>query len=144
MKIMFPIGLEMKKNIPEKGINFQGPWQKGMTDKNGNKIPISHPNARCTIASNALSCFSDEAENPDGVKTRIFTYSGRDSGTMPPVWVAKNSDYGVVIGACIVSSATATEVGASGVKRAPWLMHHLSLELLGITWMLSLNFLGIN
>jgi phosphoenolpyruvate carboxykinase (GTP) len=26
----------------------------------------------------------------------------------------------VVIGACIVSAATATEVGASGVKRAPW------------------------
>lgn len=39
---------------------------------------------------------------------------------MPPVWVAKNSDAGVVIGACIVSAATATEVGATGVKRAPW------------------------
>jgi phosphoenolpyruvate carboxykinase (GTP) len=26
----------------------------------------------------------------------------------------------VVIGACIVSAATATEVGATGVKRAPW------------------------
>jgi phosphoenolpyruvate carboxykinase (GTP) len=39
---------------------------------------------------------------------------------MPPVWVAKNSDHGVVIGASIVSAATATEVGASGVKRAPW------------------------
>jgi phosphoenolpyruvate carboxykinase (GTP) len=34
--------------------------------------------------------------------------------------VAKNSDHGVAIGACIVSAATATEVGASGVKRAPW------------------------
>ena len=39
---------------------------------------------------------------------------------MPPVWVARSSDEGVVIGACIVSAATATEVGASGVKRAPW------------------------
>jgi len=39
---------------------------------------------------------------------------------MPPVWVAKNSDAGVVIGACIVSAATATEVGATGIKRAPW------------------------
>jgi phosphoenolpyruvate carboxykinase (GTP) len=39
---------------------------------------------------------------------------------MPPVWVAKNSDHGVVIGASIVSAATATEVGATGVKRAPW------------------------
>ena len=39
---------------------------------------------------------------------------------MPPVWAAKNSDQGVVIGASIVSAATATEVGATGVKRAPW------------------------
>jgi phosphoenolpyruvate carboxykinase (GTP) len=39
---------------------------------------------------------------------------------MPPVWVAKDSDRGVVIGACIVSAATATEVGASGVRRQPW------------------------
>jgi phosphoenolpyruvate carboxykinase (GTP) len=39
---------------------------------------------------------------------------------MPPVWVAQNSDSGVVIGACIVSAATATEVGATGIKRAPW------------------------
>ena len=50
----------------------------------------------------------------------MITYSGRDSDTMPPVWVAKNSDQGVVIGACIVSAATATEVGATGVRRAPW------------------------
>jgi phosphoenolpyruvate carboxykinase (GTP) len=39
---------------------------------------------------------------------------------MPPVWVGKNPDHGVVIGASIVSAATATEVGASGVKRQPW------------------------
>ena len=29
-------------------------------------------------------------------------------------------DEGVVIGACIVSAATATEVGATGVRRQPW------------------------
>jgi phosphoenolpyruvate carboxykinase (GTP) len=39
---------------------------------------------------------------------------------MPPVWVAKDSDRGVVIGASIVSAATATEVGATGVRRQPW------------------------
>jgi phosphoenolpyruvate carboxykinase (GTP) len=54
------------------------------------------------------------------VETRIITYSGRDSDTMPPVWVARTPDEGVAIGACIVSAATATEVGAKGVKRAPW------------------------
>jgi phosphoenolpyruvate carboxykinase (GTP) len=36
------------------------------------------------------------------------------------VWVAKNPDHGVVIGASILSAATATEVGASGVSRQPW------------------------
>jgi phosphoenolpyruvate carboxykinase (GTP) len=39
---------------------------------------------------------------------------------MPPVWVSKNPDEGVIIGACIVSAATATEVGATGVRRQPW------------------------
>lgn len=105
---------------PDKGFNFQGHWQKGMKDANGKDVPISHPNARCTLASAALGNFSDEAENAAGVETRVVTYSGRDSDTMPPVWAAKTPDQGVVIGACIVSAATATEVGATGVKRAPW------------------------
>ena len=58
--------------------------------------------------------------DPAGVAIKVITYSGRDADTMPPVWVGKNSDHGVVIGASIVSAATATEVGASGVKRQPW------------------------
>ncbi len=105
---------------PTKGVNFQGPWEKGMLDANGKEVPISHPNARCTLSSEALAIYSESAEDPAGVETRIVTYSGRDSDTMPPVWAAKNADQGVVIGACIVSAATATEVGAVGVKRAPW------------------------
>jgi phosphoenolpyruvate carboxykinase (GTP) len=39
---------------------------------------------------------------------------------MPPVYVARTADEGVVIGASIVSKATATEIGATGVKRSPW------------------------
>ena len=105
---------------PTRGRNFQGPWKKGLTDANGKTVPISHPNARCTIASSALANYSAMAEASEGVETRVITYSGRDSDTMPPVWVAKNAAHGVVIGACIVSAATATEVGATGVKRAPW------------------------
>jgi phosphoenolpyruvate carboxykinase (GTP) len=108
------------ENPPLRGNNFQGAWEAGMKDENGKEIPISHPNARCTLASKHLGNYSDEAENPEGVETRVVTYSGRDSDTMPPVWAAKNSDEGVVIGACIVSAATATEVGATGVRRAPW------------------------
>ncbi len=91
-----------------------------MTDEYGKKVPISHPNARCTLTSSALPNYSAKSEDPNGVETRVITYSGRDSDTMPPVWAAKSSDHGVVIGAGIVSAATATEVGATGVKRAPW------------------------
>lgn len=105
---------------PEKGRNFQGEWFTGKTDENGKPVPLSHPNARCTLKSSALGNYSKESENPAGVETRVITYSGRDSDTMPPVWAAKNAAQGVVIGACIVSAATATEVGAKGVKRAPW------------------------
>jgi phosphoenolpyruvate carboxykinase (GTP) len=105
---------------PQKGVNFQGPWQRGMVDENGKDIPMSHPNSRCTLTNSALGNYSDQNENSDGVETRIVTYSGRDSDTMPPVWVAKTPDEGVVIGACIVSAATATEVGATGVRRQPW------------------------
>ncbi|MBA3037739.1 MAG: phosphoenolpyruvate carboxykinase (GTP) [Desulfobacterium sp.] len=105
---------------PEQGFNFQGFWKKGMTDKNGIPVPISHSNARATLASKDIANYSSDSENPEGAITRIFTYSGRDSDTMPPVRVAKNSDHGVVIGASIVSAATSTEVGATGVNRAPW------------------------
>ena len=106
--------------LPVKGKHFQGDWEQGKMDEKGKPIPVSHPNSRCTLSSKALANYSDEAENARGVETRIITYSGRDSNTMPPVWVARTSDEGVVIGACIVSAATATEVGATGVKRAPW------------------------
>ncbi len=105
---------------PPKGINFQGPWEPGKVDEKGKPVPISHSNSRCTLSSKALENYSEQAENPEGVETRVITYSGRDSNTMPPVWAARSSDEGVVIGACIVSAATATEVGATGVKRAPW------------------------
>ena len=105
---------------PQKGVNFQGPWERGMADENGKEIPMSHPNSRCTLENSALGNYSGENENGAGVETRIVTYSGRDSDTMPPVWVAKTSDEGVVIGACIVSAATATEVGATGIRRQPW------------------------
>jgi len=105
---------------PKKGRNYQGDWEQGRSDENGKEVPISHPNSRCTLASVALNNFSERAEDPAGVETRIFTYSGRDSNTMPPVWASRDPDQGVVIGACIVSAATATEVGATGIRRQPW------------------------
>jgi phosphoenolpyruvate carboxykinase (GTP) len=110
-----------KEPHPKRGVNFQGEWWEGKTDENGQAIPLSHPNARCTIRSTAIGNYNQAvAEDPEGVHIRVITYSGRDSDTMPPVWVAKNPDHGVVIGASILSAATATEVGAKGIRRQPW------------------------
>ncbi len=108
------------EDAPKEGFNFQGKWEQGKKDKDGKSVLISHPNARFTLSCSVLDNCCDKIEDPAGVITTVFTYSGRDSDTMPPVWVAKNADQGVVIGASLVSKATATEIGATGVKRAPW------------------------
>ncbi len=106
---------------PDKGENFQGQWYVGKKDEGGNEVPISHPNARCTLRCAAIQNYNTEVgESPEGAPVKVITYSGRDADTMPPVWVARNPTHGVVIGASIVSAATATEVGATGVKRQPW------------------------
>lgn len=106
---------------PDSGINFQGEWAKGKKDNDGKPVPMSHKNSRCTLLASAIANHATEtAESADGAPVKVITYSGRDSDTMPPVWVAKNSDAGVAIGASIVSKATATEVGATGVNRQPW------------------------
>ncbi|HKJ65218.1 MAG TPA: phosphoenolpyruvate carboxykinase (GTP) [Desulfopila sp.] len=109
------------EKTPSHGVNFQGEWHPGKTDENGNLVPMSHKNSRCTLLASAIENHAtDLAEDPAGVPLKVFTYSGRDADTMPPVWVAKNADEGVIIGASIVSQATATEVGATGVRRQPW------------------------
>jgi len=106
---------------PEKGVNFQGEWVPGKTDANGNPVPMSHKNSRCTLLAEAIDNHNTEAaEDPAGVPVKVITYSGRDGDTMPPVWAAKTMDEGVVIGASIVSQATATEIGVTGVRRQPW------------------------
>ncbi|MDY7079179.1 MAG: phosphoenolpyruvate carboxykinase (GTP) [Chloroflexota bacterium] len=106
---------------PQKGVNFQGEWWEGKTDENGKPIPLSNPNARCTVDNRFIGNYTEAAaEDPRGVEIKVITYSGRDSDTMPPVWVARNPDQGVVIGASVLSAATATEVGATGIRRQPW------------------------
>jgi phosphoenolpyruvate carboxykinase (GTP) len=107
--------------VPDKGVNFQGEWFTGKTDQNGKPVPMSHKNSRCTLVASAIANHATElSEDPKGVPVKVITYSGRDADTMPPVWVAKNANEGVAIGASIVSKATATEVGATGVNRQPW------------------------
>ncbi len=106
---------------PVKGRNFQGDWWPGKTDKNGRPVPVSNANARATLSNTAIATYNQKVgTDPAGVPIKIITYSGRDSDTIPPVWVAKSPDHGVVIGASILSAATATEVGAKGINRQPW------------------------
>jgi phosphoenolpyruvate carboxykinase (GTP) len=106
---------------PTKGRNYQGDWWAGKTDDKGKPIPVSHGNARITVRNESIGNYDEEAaEAADGVQVKVITYSGRDADTMPPIWVAKNPNHGVVIGASIVSAATATEVGVTGVRRQPW------------------------
>ncbi len=102
--------------VAEKGVNFQGPWTRDMAG-----VPMSHPNSRCTLKCEAVGNHNKAVNaDPEGIVIRVITYSGRDSNTMPPIWVAKTADSGVAIGASIVSKATAAEIGASGVNRQPW------------------------
>lgn len=109
------------EEAPNQGTNFQGEWYLGKRDANGELVPMSHKNSRCTLVASAIENHSTPlSEEPTGVPVKVITYSGRDGDTMPPVWVAKTADEGVAIGASIVSKATATEVGASGVRRQPW------------------------
>ena len=109
------------EDVPDHGVNFQGEWHKGQTGPDGKPVPMSHKNSRCTLVASAIANHATAlSEDPKGVPIKVITYSGRDSDTMPPVWVAKNANEGVVIGASIVSKATATEVGATGVNRQPW------------------------
>lgn len=104
------------EEIPPRGKNFKGEWTPDMTD-----VPMSHPNSRCTLRNEAIGNHNKEANaDPKGVQVKVVTYSGRDGDTMPPIWVAKSMNEGIAIGASIVSKATATEIGATGVSRQPW------------------------
>ena len=106
---------------PKKGRNFLGEWTPEKTYPDGKPVPISHPNARVTINCADIDNYNKElGTGPAGVPVKVITYSGRDSDTMPPVYVGKTPDHGVIIGASILSAATATEVGATGVTRQPW------------------------
>ncbi len=109
------------EELPQRGVNFQGEWWEGKTEESGQPVPLSNPNSRCTVECTEIGNYNEAAaEDANGVEIKVITYSGRDSDTMPPVRVARNPNHGVVIGASILSAATATEVGAKGVRRQPW------------------------
>jgi len=107
--------------VPAKGKNWLGEWTPDKKDADGKPVPMSNANARITLPCDTIDNYNKTLGNdPAGCPIKVITYSGRDSDTNPPVWVAKTPDHGVAIGASILSAATATEVGAKGVNRQPW------------------------
>jgi len=107
----------MKKDIPDKGINFSGEWFKGKKDKQGKEIPCSHKNARYTLRLNELKNIDSKANDPDGVPVKAIFYGGRDSDTTIPIVGSLTWAHGVFLGATVESETTAATLGARGVRK---------------------------
>ncbi|MBN2513568.1 MAG: phosphoenolpyruvate carboxykinase (GTP) [Sedimentisphaerales bacterium] len=113
-----PYWVGMGSELPDKGINFSGPWHKGKKDKDGKDIPASHKNARYTIRLSALANLDKEADNPNGVPVGGIIYGGRDGDTLVPVEQAFNWAEGIIAkGASIESETTAATLGQHGVRK---------------------------
>lgn len=107
----------MKKDIPDKGINFSGEWFEGKKDKQGKEIPCSHKNARYTLRLNELNNIDSRANNPEGVPVKAIFYGGRDSDTTIPIVESLTWAHGVFLGATVESETTAATLGVRGVRK---------------------------
>jgi phosphoenolpyruvate carboxykinase (GTP) len=112
-----PYWLKMKKDIPDKGINFSGEWFKGKKDEQGKEIPYSHKNARYTLRLNELKNIDSRANDPGGVPVKAIFYGGRDSDTTIPIVESLTWAHGVFLGATVESETTAATLGARGVRK---------------------------
>ncbi|MBU1035806.1 MAG: phosphoenolpyruvate carboxykinase (GTP) [bacterium] len=107
----------MKKDIPDKGINFSGEWFKGKKDKQGKEIPCSHKNARYTLRLNELKNIDSKANDSGGVPVKAIFYGGRDSDTTIPIVESLTWAHGVFLGATVESETTAATLGTRGVRK---------------------------
>ncbi len=112
-----PYWLGMGKDLPDKGINYAGNWEKGMKDKEGNEILPAHRNARYTVRIEDLENADPMLHNPDGVPISGIIYGGRDSDTSVPVYQSLDWKHGVFVGASLESESTAATLGAIGVRK---------------------------
>jgi len=105
------------RELPEKGVNFSGEWFRGKKDKEGNRIPASHKNARYTVQLGAFPNLDLNANNPAGVPVGGIIYGGRDSDTWVPVQQSFNWGHGVItMGASLESETTAATLGQEGIR----------------------------
>lgn len=115
-----PYWLGMGEDIPDRGFNFAGKWEKSDRDENGNSLPFAHKNARYTIRISELSNCDPKLHDPNGVPLSGIIYGGRDSDTNPPVIQSFDWRHGVFMGAILESETTAATLGAEGeVKHNP-------------------------
>ena len=105
------------REIPEKGINFSGEWNKGKKDAQGNEIFHAHKNARYTVSLYALNNADPRLDASTGVPVKGIIYGGRDSSIWPPVQQSFDWTHGVItMGASLESETTAATLGQEGVR----------------------------
>lgn len=103
--------------LPAKGENHTGEWTKGKKDANGKDVPVSHPNARFTIALKAFKNLDPVINDPKGVEVGGIVYGGRDSDTSVPVEETFDWTHGIITkGASLESETTAATLGKEGVR----------------------------
>ncbi|MBN1622018.1 MAG: phosphoenolpyruvate carboxykinase (GTP) [Endomicrobiales bacterium] len=99
------------REVPNKGINYNGEWIKG------NEVSYAHKNARYTVSLYNLKNTDPKLDDPNGVEVKGIIYGGRDSSIWPPVQQAYNWAHGVVtMGASLESETTAATLGKEGVR----------------------------
>ncbi len=100
------------RELPQKGVNYAGSWEKG------NELPFAHKNARYTVSLYALENLDPKLDDPQGVELSGIIYGGRDSSIWPPVQQAFDWTHGVIsMGASLESETTAATLGQEGVRQ---------------------------
>jgi phosphoenolpyruvate carboxykinase (GTP) len=112
-----PYWLGMGKDLPEKGYNHAGNWEKGIKGPDGKVADVAHKNARYTIRINDLDNADPKADDPDGVPVGGFIYGGRDSDTTVPVFESLSWSHGVYVGSIVESETTSAALGQEGVRK---------------------------
>jgi len=111
-------GMGKNIEIPKEGFNHSGNWKEGDKDKDGDSIPLSHPNSRFTVGIRELDNIDEALHASEGVQIDAILYGGRDSFTTVPVAESLNWVHGVFIGATIESETTSATLGKSGVRKS--------------------------
>ena len=112
-----PYWLGMGKDIPNKGVNFSGKWNKGKTDDQGNEIPPAHKNARYTIKISDLDNCDKYYDKKKGVSVKGMIFGGRDSDTSVPVAETLSWAHGVFMASSLESETTSATLDKQGQRK---------------------------